>query len=527
MNEQPLSLHASLQAIWRRRLLVLVVALVCGLGGVAIGILKPADPTAVALVLLPPSSGSASSSGVPVGNDTHTDAVIARSTPVLAAAGAKVSPPLGATQIRSLVTVNALSGQILQIQAKAASGSYADQLANSVAASYVTYIGQLEKSSAGPGIAALEKESTQFTQQIKDLQTQIDTVSARITSEGAGSSTGQQDANLLSSLRNEQNQVSLELNSVTNQISSAQLASGSAQSTTRILQSATTQPAARYGSVVTAGIVGLLVGLLGGAVFVLVRLQRGHRLRLRDEIARATGAPVIASLEAPGCTTPSAWREFLESRPRASAEWALRNVIHALVTGGGEPPAVRVISFAGDLPALTTGPRLALYVAASGTPAALVPEDTLVPEDRSLVPLRAAFTGAEPVGRGLPFTIGLNDIGDDPPRLLVSITVFDGRSAILAPSDTMNLLSISPNFATADELAQLALEAADAGSALDGVVVVNPDPADNTSGHTADDTLRVLPTGPRADGGDSRLVHLGARAGNANGSPERLSSQER
>jgi len=280
MNEQPLSLHASLQEIWRRRLLVTVVAVLCGLGGIIIGCLKPADPTAVALVLLPPSA--ASSSGAPA-NDTHTDAVIARSTPVLAAAGAKVSPPLGAMELRTLVTVKALSGQILQIQAQAAPSGYAEQLANAVAASYVKYIGQLQKSSAGPGVAALEQESAQFTQQVKDLQTQIDTVSARIATEGAGSSTGQQDANLLSSLRNEQNQVSLQLNSVTNQISTAQLASGSAENTTRILQSAAAQPVARYGFLITAGIIGLAVGLLGGAVFVVVVCAFGMRLHAQLE----------------------------------------------------------------------------------------------------------------------------------------------------------------------------------------------------------------------------------------------------
>ena len=82
----------------------------------------------------------------------------------------------------------------------------------------------------------MQQESAQLTQQIKDLQTQIDTVSARIASEAAGSSAGQQDANLLSSLQNEQNQVSLQLSNVTSQISSAQLASGSAANTTRILQ---------------------------------------------------------------------------------------------------------------------------------------------------------------------------------------------------------------------------------------------------------------------------------------------------
>ena len=38
----------------------------------------------------------------------------------------------------------------------------------------------------------------------------------------------------------------------------------------------------------------------------------------------------------------------------------------------------------------------------------------------------------------------------------------------------MNVLSVSPNFLTADELAQLALAATDHGSVLEGVVVVNP-----------------------------------------------------
>lgn len=55
MNEQPLNLRASLQEIWRRRLLVIVVAALCGLGGMTLGFLKPADQTAVALILLPPS----------------------------------------------------------------------------------------------------------------------------------------------------------------------------------------------------------------------------------------------------------------------------------------------------------------------------------------------------------------------------------------------------------------------------------------------------------------------------------------
>ena len=530
VNEQPLNLRASLQEIWRRRLLIIIIAALCAVGGITYALLKPVDPTAVTLVLLPPDSVSSSTSSVSGnsgagGNGLDTDAVIARSTPVLAAAGAKVTPPLGVLSMRKLVTVTPLSGQILQIEAQAPTGTYAVQLANAVAASYVDYIDQLETNSAGPGVVALQRESSQLTQQIKDLQTQIDAVSARISSEGAGSSAGQQDTTLLESLRNEQNQVALQLNNVSSQIASAELANGSTAGATRTLQKAALQPMSPYRLPVEAGIIGFAIGLLSGTVFVLIRFQRGHRLRLRDEIARAAGAPVIASIEAPTCTTSSAWRDFLQEPPRPTTKWALRHVLHSLQTGNGRRTAVRVITLAGDSPALATGPRLALHAAASGTPTALVREDPGESVDPSLASLRAAFAGAEPVGRGLPFATRSSDVVENPPQLVVSLVVFNGTFPPLVRATAVNLLSISPDFATADELADLALQAADHGLVLDGVVVVNPDPTDNTTGVMKNDTLRLVPSHTRLDGGDGELVPLGARASKSDW-PGRFSSQE-
>ena len=270
MNEQPLNLRASLREIWRRRLLVIVVASLCGLGGFAYGLLRPANETAVALVLLPPSAASGSGNSGNTGNTatwgtaSRPTSVIAKSTPVLAAAGAKVSPPLGALEVEKLVTVTPLSGQILQIQAQAPTSRYATQLANAVAASYVHYVGQLEADyceGCGGRFAAANPPSSLNRSRI--CSTQIDTVTARIASEGAGSSQGQQDTNLLGSLRSEQNQVSLQLNSVTNQITNAQLANGSTASTTRILQMATAQPASKYGFPIEAGIIGFAFGAVG------------------------------------------------------------------------------------------------------------------------------------------------------------------------------------------------------------------------------------------------------------------------
>ena len=68
MSEQPLDMRASLQEVWRRRLLVIVVAAVCGLGGLVYGFLKPGNVTASALVLLPASTASGSSNAGNSGN---------------------------------------------------------------------------------------------------------------------------------------------------------------------------------------------------------------------------------------------------------------------------------------------------------------------------------------------------------------------------------------------------------------------------------------------------------------------------
>jgi hypothetical protein len=68
--------------------------------------------------------------------------------------------------------------------------------------------------------------------------------------------------------------------------------------------------------------------------------------------------------------------------------------------------------------------------------------------------------------------------------------VLDRASPTLTPSDAINVLSVSPNLLTADELAHLALTATDNGSALAGVVVVNPDRADTTTGQWSGELVR-------------------------------------
>jgi len=520
MNEEPLNIRTSMREIWRRRVRVLVVAVVCGLAGVVYGFLAPTKSTAVALVLLPHSANSSS-----VGSSVATGEAIAKSTPVLAAAGGKLSPPLGALEVKKLVSVSEPSGQILQIEAQGTTSSAAVSLANGVAASFIHYVTQLDAGYSGPALAALRHQSSQLTQQINNLQTQIDTVSTRLNAEGAASSAGQQDSTLLGQLQDEQNQVSQQLNAVASSLASTQAGADSAAGGTLVLQKATVQPTSRYGLPIEAGIIGLLIGLLGGAISVLIRAQRGSRLRFRDEIARVAGAPVLASLEAPGCTTASEWRALLKGAPRAGDEWALRHLRYAVQNGAGPRSAVRVISFAGDSAALTTGPRLALQAAANGIRTSLAPEDRPERDHGSLAPLLAAFTGGEAVGPGLPLTVSGSSEGAAPVQLLVSVVVLGRAPSSLAPSDAVNVLSVSPNFLTADELSRLVLAATTHGSTLKGVVVVNPDPADTTSGRWNDEVVR--PLSPGSLGGTAADDPVGLEAHEGYGAPGALLTKGR
>jgi hypothetical protein len=78
-------------------------------------------------------------------------------------------------------------------------------------------------------------------------------------------------------------------------------------------------------------------------------------------------------------------------------------------------------------------------------------------------------------------------------RLRLTLVVTDG-GAIRMPTRgrrTFTWLAVSAGFATADQLAALAVRCFDAGRPITAVIVANPDPVDRTTG-------RLAPTAPLA-----------------------------
>jgi capsular polysaccharide biosynthesis protein len=481
VNEQPLDLKLFFRLVWRRRLIVAALAIV-GLGcGIAYPVLQPPMPRAGALVILPASSTTATNASGAPASDTATQIIIATSTPVLALAGSGVRPPISARALKHDVTVSALSDDVLQVEVSAPRATEAVQLANAVSTDYIAYLNKTGSATDSSVLTGFQQEANALTTQIQSLQQQIRGATSRLASEGAASAAGERDASLLSSLRTEQEQVSLELNNVNGQIVTTQLSGTVTAGATRVLQTAAIVPVSDVGFVVDV-VAGMLVGLLVGCVLVLSFSRRDHRLRLRDEVAVAVGIPVVVSMEARRCDGPKDWRRLIDKyQPPPVDRWNMRRLLHRLSPSldADKHARLSIVAFSTDLPALAAAVQLARAASEIGIPAAFLPGD-----HASLDLLRAACQ-MRPIGQAeQPFVFEAKATAPElsVARLTMSLVAVDETRPQLWPDEGTSLLALSSGFATAEAVARVALMASDAGHPIEGVIVVNPDPRDSTVG---------------------------------------------
>lgn len=493
MTEPALDLRGSWAAIRRRRALVASLGLIGICGGVAYGLLRPAMPSATAMVLLPASPTT--SAGAPV-RDSGTQKAIATSAPVLEQAGKSVSPPVGAVELRPDVKVTAVSQDVLSIRVKATNARDAARLANAIASDYIHYV-----TTTGAGLSALNNEAAQLTQQLSALQSQISAATVRLGSEGASSTAAQQSSALLSQLNNELATTSQQLSNVNSQIVEAGLSGQVSAGATRILQRATAVSPDSTLRLPLFGGIGLLAGLFLGAVIAISEGQRDRRLRRRDDLVAALGVPVLASVEAERCRTADDWLRLLERyRPSVVDVWALRRLLRQLSPADGRHlGAVTVVSFVDDDAALAVGPQVATFAASTGVPTVLVPD-----EDSAVVHLRAACQTSHRSNRPaqlLTLEAEAHDSTATEVELAVSVAAVRRSQPQLGEAVRgTTLLAVSSGFATVDDLARLALAALDSGHPIEGIVVANPDPDDSTTGGVNEPSPRRLPAQAGAPG---------------------------
>jgi len=481
MQEQPLDLRRAMKAVKGHRALV---GALCALGlaaGVAYDFVKPPLPAARALVLLPPSAVTGQPGQSPY---TVTQKIIATSSPVLSEAGGAVLPPIGAQELRSRLSVTAPSQDVLQVLVHAKTRSDAKKLANAVATDYIAYVANSANGSAAL-LKHLESESVQLTQQVLGLQKQINSTESQLAAESPTSPAGVRDNSELNTLRTEQEQVSIQLSNINSQVVNAEVTNTQATDATQLLEPAVVVPASKLEPVLTA-FLGALAGLAAGTALALGFARGDRRLRSRDALAGAIGAPVVASIWAKPCRTVGEWRKLLERshNPSAIEAWNTRRMLERLRDGNDSQEALlRLLVFAGDSTAAAGGTKLAGAARFLG-----VDTHVYVGEHSALEALRSAClvaNGPRPGDAAVNLKRG-NESSTS--QLSVSIEAVDEAKPHVGPSFAKSLLVVSAGYATAGDLAKVALAASDSGSPVRGLVVVNPDADDSTTGVLGDGT---------------------------------------
>ncbi len=125
------------QAVRRFKYIVILCVIIGAGGGIAYTVVKPPLFTGTALVVLPNGAKY----------NIQTQVLEASSDPVLLEAAETVSPPMSLQLLRQRVQVGNLTPNVVSISGKATTAGRAEDLANSVANSYLAYI----KAPSSPG----------------------------------------------------------------------------------------------------------------------------------------------------------------------------------------------------------------------------------------------------------------------------------------------------------------------------------------------------------------------------------------
>ena len=244
--------------------------------------------------------------------------------------------------------------------------------------------------------------------------------------------------------------------------------------------------------------------------------RNDRRLRERDEIANSIGIPVLASVPVAHPSSARGWTKLLEDyKPTAVHSWQLRTALQQLgiarpgfgrsaydgngsslydddrvsvYDGDGGRFSLVVLSLSSDSGALALGPQLAAFAASQEIPTALVigPQQDAA-ATATLRTACAAQLSEASMRHGLlrvtAYDEGSVDVQPDT-ALVIVVAVVDSRAPKMPDTMRTNatVIGVSAGAATAEQLAWAAVVAATDGREVTGILVADPDPADQTTG---------------------------------------------
>jgi capsular polysaccharide biosynthesis protein len=496
LTEQMLDVKGSLRIMRRFWRTVAVVVLVGMAVATGYAVLRPAQYHATSLVLLPTTTPAAGTSGsAATSNDITTDGRIATSAAVLGPAGRQVDPSLSVSALEQRVKTSADATGVLAITATGPTAQQSEALANAVANHLVTFVTTSGSTASADALTGLQAEANQLNTQITDVQKELTAANQRLAAVGPSSSAGQQDSDLVGKLTSEQSSLALQLDTVKSQISETRLGQISANQGTEVIQKATDAKGFSKTSLVLMVGMGALGGLFVGSLVVLALHRRDSRLWTRDELAEALGSPVVLSLDATGRRTSKEWIALLEGyQPSSTEQWSIRRALRELGVGDGGGSNLVVLAFADDMPSVAQAAQVAVSAAGTGL-------ETLFSfafDGEPVASLQAACARFDAEGQGprpgLEVGSGVLSQRSTAPDLTVTVLVLDRDHPTIVYArrpGTIMVLSVSAGSASAEQLARVAIAAADNGEPLKGIFVANPGSADQTVGRFPESTART------------------------------------
>lgn len=265
--------------------------------------------------------------------------------------------------------------------------------------------------------------------------------------------------------------------------------------TGQMLQAATIATGKVLTTRVIFAVLGLVIGLLAGAIIAVAISRSDRRLRERDDIADAVGIPVLASLPVRHPSDTAGWIKLLDSyEPEVVHAWSLRKALRHLgltdfrgSTSAGA--SLTVFTLSSDRGALALGPQLAAFAASLGIPTALVIGPQQDPNVTATLVAACRVTATTPSGRRFNMKVSAGEEAEGirpmSTALTIVVAVVDGRAPKVA-AGTMRtsaaVLGVSSGKITAEQLARVAVSTSADGRDIAGILVADPDPTDSTTG---------------------------------------------
>ena len=508
MERQELDLRALGQAL-RRRWRTWLIAAILGVG-LAYGVttLLPKRYEATTTVVLKRSADAPGTAD----DQMRTDAALAHSGQIAGAVITHLGLAMKPDDLLLKYSATARTTEVLDIVADTSTAKGAAQIADDVAAQFLLARRDSAKEAVTTLTDSLNGRIDDIDKSIKQVDAQITSIQSRVVAAG-------QPRPDITNLLDQRNALTAQRTDLDSRIQDAALKQQLVDDASKVVQPATVPAKPSFPSLKINLALGLIGGLgLGMGLVVLSDLFNG-RLRRRGDVAVAAGAPVLAGLRLGNHDLNHRQAARLLREPSLDVARATNAAVAHLTNSANEPAVVVV----GSLDCDTEGPVFASALATALSRAGRVPVliDLSVKGDE----LRQAFTKAE-VLDGEPDEVATAQcfspqVGDDealqwkalaqhPLALLKRETQRDRATAPGQPvRRTRRRLAVAyvAGWSDPEDLAALQLEQAVTvllvgagrsnaatiekhvrtyqriGAPVTGVVLVQPDRNDDSSGH--------------------------------------------